>query len=48
MMLHIGAGYSNICKIIFQLFRYDKFCISLEHKIISSKFGGIRGINHLH
>ena len=46
-MLHFGAGHSNNCQIILKLFGCDKFCNNLQHKKISSKFGGIRGINHL-
>ena len=42
-----GAGHSNNCQIILKLFRYDIFCNNLKEKKISSKFGGIRGINHL-
>ena len=47
VMLHIGAGHSNNCQIILKLVRYDIFCNNLQHKKISSKFEGIRGINHL-
>ena len=47
MMLHIGAGIANNYQIIFQLFGYDIFCKNLQHKKISNKFGGVRGINHL-
>ena len=46
-MLHIGAGHSNNCQIIIKLFGYDIFCNNLQHKKMSNKFGGIRGINHL-
>ena len=47
-MLDIGAGgHSNNCQIIFKSFRFDIFCNNLQHKKILSKFGGIRGINHL-
>ena len=46
-MLHIGAGYSNSCQVMLKLFGYDIFCNNLMHKNTSSKFGGIRGINHL-
>ena len=42
VMLHTGAG-----QIILKLFGYDIFCNNLQHKTISSKFGGIRGIYHL-
>ena len=31
-MLHIGAGYSNNCQMILQLFGYDIFCNNLQHK----------------
>ena len=41
------GGHSNNCQIILKLFRYDIFCNNLQDKRISSKFGGIRGINHL-
>ena len=47
VMLHIGAGHSNNCQIMLKLLRYDTFCNKLQYKKISSKFGGIRGINHL-
>ena len=47
VMLHIGAGHSNNCQIIIKLFVYGKLCNILQHKENSSKFGGIRGINHL-
>ena len=40
-MLHIMAGHSNNCQIIFKLLGYDIFCHNLQHKKISSKFGGI-------
>ena len=40
-MLHIGAGHSNNCQIILKLFGCDKFCNNLQHKKLSSKFGGI-------
>ena len=46
-MLHIGAGHSNNCQIILKLFGYDMFSSNFQYKKISSKFGGIRGINHL-
>ena len=46
MMLHIGTGHSNNCQIILKLFGYDIFCNNLLHKKNSTKFGGIRGINH--
>ena len=48
VMLHIPTGHSNNCQILLKLFRYDIFCYNLQHKKISSKYGGIRGINHLH
>ena len=48
VMLHIGAGHSNNYQIILKSFGYDIFCNNLHDKNISSKFGGIRGINHLH
>ena len=32
MMLHIGAGHSNNCKIMLKLFRYDIFCNNFQHK----------------
>ena len=38
VMLHIGAGHSNYCRIILKLFGYDIFCNNLQHKKISSKF----------
>ena len=47
VMLHIGAGHTNNSQIIPKLFGYDIFCIDMEQKTISSKFGGIRGMNHL-
>ena len=47
VMSHIGTGHSNNCQIVLRLFGYDIFCNSLQHKKISSKFGGIRDINHL-
>ena len=47
LLWHTGAGHSNTCQIILKLFRYDIFCNNLQHKEISSKFGGIRGINPL-
>ena len=47
VMLHIGAGHSNNYQIILKFFEYDIFYNDLQHKNISSKFGGIRGINHL-
>ena len=47
MMSHIGTGHSNNRQIVLKLFRYGIFCNSLLHKKISSKFGGIRGIDHL-
>ena len=49
-MLHVGAGHSNNCQIILiinNLFGYDIFCNNLQDKRISSKFGAIRGSNHL-
>ena len=47
VMLHTGAGDTKNSQIIPKLFGYDIFCIDLQQKTISSKFGGIRGINHL-
>ena len=47
VMLHIGAGHRNNCQVILKLFGYDIFCNNLQHKTTLSKFGGIRGINHL-
>ena len=47
MMLHTGAGHNNNCQIILKFLGYDIFCKNLQHKKISSKFGGIRDINHL-
>ena len=47
MMLHIGVDHSNNCQILLQLFEHDIFCYNLQHKKVSSKFEGIRGINHL-
>ena len=47
VMLHIGEGHTNNSQIISKLFGYDIFCIHLQQKTISSKFGGIRGVNHL-
>ena len=47
VMLQSGAGHSNNCQIILKLFGYDIFCNNLQDKKISSKFGSIRGINHL-
>ena len=47
VMLHIVAGYSNNCQIILKLFGCDIFCNYLKQNKISSKFGGIKGINHL-
>ena len=44
VMLHMGAGHSNNCQKILKLFGYDTFFNNLQHKNISSKFGGI---NHL-
>ena len=41
MMLHIVSGHSNNCQIIRKFFVYDIFCNNLQHKKISSKFGGI-------
>ena len=32
MMLHIGAGHSNSCQIILELFKYDIFCYNMQHK----------------
>ena len=46
VMLHIGAGHSNNCQIMLKLFECDIFCNNWEQKN-SSRFGGIRGINHL-
>ena len=40
VMLLIGAGHSNNCQIIFKMIRYYIFCNYLQHKKISSKFGG--------
>ena len=40
LMLQIGAGHSNNCQVKLKLFGYDI-------NTISSKSGGIRGINHL-
>ena len=47
VILHIGAGHTNNSQIIPKLFGYDIFCNDLQQKTISSKFGGITGINHL-
>ena len=47
VMLDIGAGHTNNSQIIPKLFGYDIFCNDLQQKTISSKFGGIRGINQL-
>ena len=47
VMLYTGAGRSHNCHIILKLFRYDICCSNLQEKENSSKFGGIRGINHL-
>ena len=47
VMLHIGAGHTNNSQIIPDLFGYDIFCNDLQLKTISSKFGGITGINQL-
>ena len=44
VMLHMGAGHSNI---LHKLFGYDIFCKNLQRKKDLCKFGGIRGINHL-
>ena len=41
VMLHIGAGHSNDCQIKLNIFGYDIFCYNLQHKKVSSKFGGI-------
>ena len=46
VMLLIGAGHTNNNHIIHKLFGYDIFCNDLQLKTISSKFGGITGINH--
>ena len=46
-MLHMEAGHRNNHQIILKLFGYDKFWNNLGQNKISSKFGGIRGINHL-
>ena len=32
VMLHIGAGHSNNCQIMRNLFGYDIFCNNLQHK----------------
>ena len=32
VMLHIGGGHCNNCKIILKLFGYDIFCNNLEHR----------------
>ena len=47
MLVTIGKGHSNNRQIILELFGYEIFCNNLQDKRISSKFGGIRGINHL-
>ena len=47
VMLHMGAIHTNNSQIIPNLFGYDIFYNDLQQKI-SSKFGGIRGINQLH
>ena len=47
VMLHIEAGHTKNSQIIPKLFRYEIFCIDLQQKTISSKFVGIRGMNHL-
>ena len=47
VMLDIGTGDSNKSQILLKLFGNDIFCNKLQHKRISSKFGGIKGINHL-
>ena len=48
-MLHTGAGHSNNCQIVLKLLGYDVFCNKyFAAEKISSKFGGIRGINRLH
>ena len=41
VMLQIGAGHSNNCQITLKLFGYDIFWNNLQHKKVSSKFGGI-------
>ena len=47
VMLHIETGHSNNCQIILKLFGYHILCNNLQHKKISSKFGGIwLGINN--
>ena len=48
MMLHIGAGHSNNHQIIFEFLDRTYFAKICSTKEISSKFGGIRCINHLH
>ena len=47
VMLLIGEGHTNNSQIIPKFFGYDIFCIDLQQKTISSKFGGITGINDL-
>ena len=42
-MLQIGAGHSNNCQVKLKLFGYDTFWNDLQHKKVSSRFGGIRG-----
>ena len=46
MMLHLVVGHSNKCKIMLKLLGYYIFCNNLQDENVSSKFGGIRGINH--
>ena len=53
-MVHIGqvrSANSNNFQIILKLLGYNIFCNNLQHKNNLKqicKFGGIRGINHLH
>ena len=47
VMLQIGEGHSNNCQKILKSFGYGIFCYNLQHKTLSNKFRGIRGINHL-
>ena len=49
VMLHIGADHSNNCqKILVKYCSYMRyFAIICSMKTILSKFGGIRGINHI-
>ena len=46
-MLQKGSGHRNNLQIILKLFGYDKFCNNLQQNKISSKLGGMRGINVL-